>query len=229
MESNGYANTCGLETARSEVDKWQNLFDAANVEAAQKTGVPAQLMKNLFGKESQFWPGVLRGADEHGFGHLTELGADTVLLWNPVFYNQFCPLVLSNEACQTGYAQLSEGDQATLRGAATSQAAADCTECSAGINLSHASFSVDFFAQTLIANCQQVGQIITNATEESPGAVSSYDDLWRFTLANYHGGPGCLYEAIDSVSSKTIRWEDITSKLDRECPGVTEYVENIAK
>jgi hypothetical protein len=128
-----------------------------------------------------------------------------------------------------GYAQLSEEDKAILRGAATSQAAADCPDCSAGINLSQATFSVDFFAQTLIANCQQVGQIITNATEESPGAVSSYDDLWRFTLANYHGGPGCLYEAIDSVSGTMIQWEDITNKLENECPGVTEYVENIAK
>jgi hypothetical protein len=229
LETNGYANTCGLEIARPEVDKWQNQFDAAIVEAAKESGVPAQLMKNLFAKESQFWPGVLKNAEEHGFGHLTELGADTVLLWNPIFYNQFCPLVLSNDTCQSGYAQLSEEDQATLRGAAATQAAAECQDCSAGINLSQATFSVDFFAQTLFANCQQVGQIITNVTEESPGIVSSYDDLWRFTLANYHGGPGCLYEAVDSVSGKTITWENITNKLESECPGVTEYVENIAK
>jgi hypothetical protein len=229
LEDNGYATTCGLEAARPQVDEWQNRFDAAIVEAAQKTGIPAQLVKNLFAQESQFWPGALIGADEYGFGHLTEMGADTILLWNPVFYNQFCPLVLSDETCQSGYAQLSEEDQATLRGAVTLQAGADCNNCDAGINLSQATFSIDLFAETIIANCQQVGQIITNATGKTPGAVSSYDDLWRFTLVNYHAGPGCLSDAIYRTSGIPITWGSVAYELDRECPGVTEYVTKIAR
>ena len=229
LEENGYANACGLEVARPQVDEWQNRFDAAIVEAAQKTGMPGQLLKNLFAQESQFWPGALIGADEYGFGHLTEMGADTILLWNPVFYNQFCPLVLSNETCQSGYAQLSEEDQATLRGAVALRAGADCVDCDTGINLSQATFSIDLFAETVIANCQQVGQIITNATGETPGAVSSYDDLWRFTLVNYHAGPGCLSDAVYRTSRIPITWEDVAHNLDLGCPGVTDYVAKIAR
>ena len=229
LEENGYANTCGLETARPEVDEWQNRFDAQIVEAAQSTGIPAQLMKNLFAQESQFWPGAFNGAEEYGLGQLTEMGADTVLLWNTAFYNQFCPLVLDINICQAGYAQLDEENQAILRGALAIEVRAECPECPAGIDLNDASFSVELFAQTLKANCQQAGQIVTNVSGETPGAVSSYEDLWRFTLVNYHAGPGCLSTAINEVSSQTLTWEDVSAELSVECPGAEEYVEKISK
>ena len=66
LEINGYANTCGLEVARPEVDLWQDRFDEQIVQVARESGVPAQLMKNLFAKESQFWPGVFNNAKEYG-------------------------------------------------------------------------------------------------------------------------------------------------------------------
>ena len=79
---NGYANTCGLESASELVEEWQNLFDARIIEVANDTGIPAQLMKNLFAEESQFWPGVFRVPYEFGLGQITDNGADAVLLWN---------------------------------------------------------------------------------------------------------------------------------------------------
>ena len=57
---NGYADTCGLERARPLVEEWQNQFDARIIEVAKESGVPGQMMKNLFAQESQFWPGVFR-------------------------------------------------------------------------------------------------------------------------------------------------------------------------
>jgi len=49
--------------------------------------VPAQLLKNIFLRESQLWPGIYNSIKEVGLGHLTDNGADTILLWNPDFFN----------------------------------------------------------------------------------------------------------------------------------------------
>jgi len=52
---------------------------------AKESGVPAHLLKNMwFAKESQFWPGASSKTDV-GLGQLTEKGADTTLMWNPLF------------------------------------------------------------------------------------------------------------------------------------------------
>jgi len=231
LEENGYANSCGLETAREAVTNWQNQFDEEIVAVANETSIPAQLIKNLFAQESQFWPGVYRMAEEYGFGQLTEKGADTVLLWNDDFYSQFCPLVLAAETCSTSYAQIGEENQNLLRGALATGINADCTDCSTGVDLSHADFTISLFAQTIKANCIQTGQIISNHTGQPPGSVSSYEDLWRFTLVNYHAGPGCLSDAIKELgkSNQTINWGNIAGKLNTLCPGAVEYVDKVAK
>ncbi len=229
VEANGYANACGLEKARPMVDSWQNRFDAQIVTVAKETGIPSQLIKNLFAKESQFWPGAFNNAEEYGLGQLTEMGADTVLLWNTTFFNQFCPLVLNEEVCKRGYAQLGEENQATLRGALAMEASSDCLDCPVGIDLNHAIFSIDLFAQTILANCHQVGQILTNARGKVAGSIASHEDLWRFTLANYHAGPGCFSNAIQATAGRPLTWENVGPRLETECPGTQNYVENITK
>ena len=227
---NGYANACGLESARPMVDLWQNQFDSPILQVAQETGLPAQLMKNLFAQESQFWPGVFRVVREFGLGQLTDMGADTILLWNEDFFNQFCPLVLDAEVCGGGYLSLQEEERAILRGALAVEANADCPECSTGIDLTAASYSVNLFAQSLIANCRQVHRTIFNATESIPGEVSTYENLWRFTLANYHAGPGCLAFAIHEVwaDNDPLDWEHVSAQLTEPCQGVISYVDLIA-
>jgi hypothetical protein len=94
---NGYADACGLEAARPVVETWQNQFDARIIQAAQDSGIPGQLMKNLFAQESQFWPGVFRVPYEFGLGQITDKGTDTILMWNAEFFNQFL-MVLAEEA-----------------------------------------------------------------------------------------------------------------------------------
>jgi len=191
--------------------------------------VPAQLMKNLFAQESQFWPGVFRVPYEYGLGQITDAGADSILLWNDAFFEQFCPLVLAEDTCAKGYLHMSAENQALLRGAVATQANADCPTCSAGIDLSNANFSVNLFAQTLQANCAQVGQTINTATQLSPGAVASYEDLWRFTVANYHAGPGCvsfaIYQAWQSTGKLT--WDTVSPRFTEPCKGVVPYVNKI--
>lgn len=228
---NGYADACGLEKARPLVESWQNRFDARILAVARENNIPAMLLKNLFAQESQFWPGMFRVPYEFGLGQITDKGADTLLLWNEDFYNQFCPLVLSADACGEGYLNLRTDDQAILRGALAIQARADCPDCQAGINLNNVDFSMSLFANTLRANCEQVGQIVFTATEKTPGAVASYEDLWRFTIANYHAGPGCLSYAIHMAWNTfgVLDWPQVSGSFTEACLGVVPYVENIAR
>ncbi len=230
LEENGYANPCGLETAREEVTIWQNQFDTEIITVSLQTQIPARLMKNLFAQESQFWPGVYRIGEEYGLGQITDTGADTVLLWNDEFYNQFCPLVLSAETCALGYAQLDENTQNVLRGALASDANADCHDCPIGVDLSHANFTIELFAQTIKANCVQTGKVISNYNSDlSPAEVASYEDLWRFTLVNYHAGPGCLADALNQVRQAhlPVDWQNVSGKLSTLCPSAVEYVEKV--
>ena len=105
------ANQCGLEKALPLVVDWQNRFDTEILKVSKDTGVPAQLLKNVFGRESQFWPGLYKDINEAGLGQLTEKGADTVLLWNVPFFQQFCPQVLSADTCANGFVFLKPEEQ----------------------------------------------------------------------------------------------------------------------
>ena len=228
---NGYADACGMEKAHDVLEEWQNQFDNQIIQISQESGVPAQLIKNLFAQESQFWPGIFKVPYEFGLGQITDNGADALLLWNDNFFNQFCPLILLQDACDQGYLHISAQDQAILRGALALQAKADCTDCPSGIDLTNVDFSISLFANSIKANCDQVAQIVYNATRETPGLVCSYEDLWRFTVANYHAGPGCLSYAIYMAWSKTgtLTWETVLAEFPDPCKGVIPYVNKITK
>lgn len=228
---NGYADACGLEKSRQLIDGWQDQFDDRIIQVAKETGVPAQLMKNLFAQESQFWPGVFRVPHEFGLGQITDNGADTVLLWNDSFFEQICPLVLAEDACAEGYLGLGAEERTLLRGAVAVTARADCPECPAGVDIANTEFSVSLFANTLKANCAQVSQIIFNASNRIAGTVSNYEDLWRFTVANYHAGPGCVSYAIHMAwgTSDRLTWDNVSRNFTVPCQGVVPYVDKITE
>jgi hypothetical protein len=230
LQPNGYADTCGLEKSKGMILPWQNQFDQGIIDVAKQTGIPAQLMKNLFAQESQFWPGVFRVPYEYGLGQITDMGADSLLFWNESFYEQFCPLVLTEETCATDYMNLDEENQALLRGALALQADSSCATCPAGIDLSHAEFSINLFAQTLQANCAQVNQTIYTATQKSAGSAANYEDLWRFTIANYHAGAGCVSFAIHQAWQNTgeLTWENVSARFTEACKGAVPYVDKIS-
>lgn len=230
MASPMVANQCGLERALPKVQEWQNRFDAEILKVAKDTGVPAQLMKNIFGRESQFWPGLYANIQEAGLGQLTEKGADTVLLWNPSFYQQFCPLILSRETCQKGFVYLKEDEQNLLRGGLVSKVNAACPTCPVGIDLTQAEFSVRVFAESLLANCSQTGRIVTNVTGKSPGLTTSYIDMWKFTLVNYNAGPGCLWAGLKAAykPNEPLTWAKVSTQFDPVCQAAVSYVDAIA-
>lgn len=230
LQSNGSASECGMEAARPLVNQWQNQFDSEIIRIAGETGIPGQLMKNIFSQESQFWPGIYNRVSEAGLGHLSDLGADTVLLWNPSFFSQFCPLVLSTDACERGFGNLDISQQEMLRGALVQKVNAACPDCPMGIDLEQANFSISIFARSLLANCEQVGQILYNNTGRKPGEVSNYEDLWRFTLVNYNAGSGCLTNAIQRTINLQLplTWENVSNNLEEVCQGAMAYVDKVS-
>jgi hypothetical protein len=197
--------------------------------AAQDVGISAQLLKNIFSRESQFWPGVTPQRPEAGLGQLTDNGADTTFLWNRPFFEQFCPSVLGSTTCQKGYSHLTSAQQATLRGALVQSVDAFCADCALGIDLNEAEESVMIFAETLLANCAQTGMVL-DLNYSNPGYIPTYEDLWRFTLVNYNAGPGCLGLAVDqtSTSGEPLDWEHVSSHLTPACQGASDYVNNIS-
>lgn len=234
INPDGSANGCGMNAARPAVQEWQNRFDSLILDVARAGDVPAQLLKNLFSRESQFWPGVIRNGKDVGLGQMTEGGADTALLWNPTFYDQFCPLVLDANLCKkTGFAHLQPQKQALLRGALVGSVDARCAECPLGLDLSRANLSVKIFAHTLLANCEQAGKIVQNVTGSMPGQKVDFETLWRFTLVNYNAGPGCLSntltQAYDPTISNPLSWDRVAPILELNCPGAPQYVEDISR
>lgn len=231
LENPDVANQCGLESARPVISQWQNQFNTEIIQVAKDTGIPSQLMKNIFSKESQFWPGFSASYKEAGLGHLSDLGADTVLLWNPSFFSQFCPLILETTRCQQGFGNLDITEQEMLRGALVQKVNAACPECPQGIDLRQANFSISVFARSLLANCEQVGQILYNQTGNQAGEVSFYEDLWRFTLVNYNAGSGCLSQAVQGAvnGNYPLTWENVKLFLEPgPCQASIDYVEDIA-
>ena len=225
----GSASACGLEVARGAVTQWQNQFDQVILNVAKDSGVPAHLLKNLFATESQFWPG--RGMkNDVGLGQLTEKGADTTFLWNPPFFYQFCPLVMDSAECGKGYLHLDEEQRAFLRASLINAVNADCQECPLGVDLDRANFSIGVFAHTLLANCEQTGQLVENVTAGPAGASASYEDLWKFTLVNYNAGPGCLGNALGLTldAGQELTWENLSTHLEPACQGAINYVNDIS-
>ena len=231
LDANGQATACGLEAAQPAIIEWQNRFDISIMKASEETGIPATLIKRLFARESQFWPGVFNEGEDIGLGQLTENGADIAFLWNPVFFEEFCPLVFDGDECDKSYLNLDEEQQKRIRGALVYSVNALRDDAPLGLDLTQADFSVGVFANTLLGSCEQTGRVVHNNTAQSPGATTSYEDLWKFTLVDYNAGAGCLSLAIGETLDKNqeLNWGNLSQNLTVVCMGTKDYVEDISR
>jgi hypothetical protein len=227
----GTPSACGVETAMPTVLEWQNRFDPAILDAARAAEIPAGLLKRLIAEESQFWPGTVPERGEYGLGHLTEAGADNALLWNPSLYSEVCRTVVGEAYCGKGYSQQSGDRRAMLRGALIAAADADCAACDLGVDLEAAAAGISTTAQTLRAYCSQTGRMVANTTGDHPGRTTTYEDMWRLTLAGYAAGPGCLADALRLAwrRGRVITWETVSANLSSSCAGAIDYVEHISR
>ncbi len=222
------ANPCGMTKAREAVKGWQNQFNAPLLQAALEAGIPAVLFKRIIAHESQFWPGGYANTIEVGFGQLSPQGMDTLFLWEPQYFNTLCNEVLAPWLCQKGYLRLGTEEKKLLYGSLWVQANLACSNCPYSLDLERAPESLSMFAHLVRAHCYQTGQTVTNLTRRSPGDVASYEDLWRFTLANYNG-PNCIYTALwrASKQKEPLDWAHVSQHFSEACQDVRVYVETI--
>jgi hypothetical protein len=229
MPANGQpADAAQVSCARDAVATWQNRFDSEILSAAQSTGVPAQVIKRVFARESQLWPGQM-ASGEVGLSHLTEPGVDTLMLWDPQFYSSWCPNALSQQECALGYGNLSPVNQALVRGSLMSRLKNDCPSCQYGISLPQANYEINVFTHVLQANCAQTGRMLSNITHKTPRALASYTELWKLTVANYNAGPGCIAAAVQQAYQNTgaVNWKDVSTYLPAYCQMTKDYIEEI--
>jgi hypothetical protein len=234
LQANGIATTCGLQQARDAVTAWQNRFDPQIWETAQKIGIPAVLFKRLLGRESQFWPGQYPQAYEVGFGQLSPQGMDALLMWDPDLFLHMCTTMLGSWKCTHGYDSLAPQQRNFLYGSLWVQADLTCRDCPFGIDMQRAPTSIELFARLLRANCRQMGQTIRNITGRSPGNVTTYTDLWHFTIASYNC-PDCIYEALKRTygargahgKREPLDWAHVRAHFPPGSEATVKYVEDI--
>ena len=139
---------------------------------------------------------------------------------------------MDSAECSKGYLHLDEEQQEYVRLALIDAVNANCEDCPLGIDLDRANFSIGVFAHTLLANCEQAGQLVENITGGTAGKSATYEDLWKFTLVNYNAGPGCLGECARCHvwrESRNLTWENLSSHLEPACQGAIDYVNDISR
>ncbi len=181
---NGMAGTCGEEQAYQATVAWQNQFDESIFQAANKYGLPPRILKGILAQESQFWPdyGI---KDEYGLGCLTENGIDALLIADADYYVNACATLYDEDTCSSGYDQLTDAQQAALRGIALRSVGTEQ--------------EIDLIARVLRAQSVQVGQMVRDETLNLPGQVTKYEDLWDLSIAGYHAGSGCIQDGVKDL------------------------------
>ncbi|MBI9043729.1 MAG: hypothetical protein JEZ06_04540 [Anaerolineaceae bacterium] len=214
LSENMIATPCGEKAAADQVLEWQNKYNDQIFNASIKYNVPARVLKGIIAQESQFWP-QSDSPYELGLGMVTENGVDLLLLWNPSYYLSVCIPLFQETRCSSGYDNLSEIEKTYLKRKALDKIGTD--------------EEIDLLAATLLASAVQSNQLVKNSAGKSVSWVSTYEDMWKFTIGNYNAGSGCLGTAMNSVyeEQSSILWEDVENILVGDCGEAGEYVEKV--
>ena len=226
LNADGSPNACGLQVANEEVLRWQNRYDGSIAASAMAQNLPAKVMKAMIAVESQFWPAASWEKGEIGLGQMTEFGADMVLSWRPAYYQQICQQGFDDQTCAKGYLNLDLPSQRMLRGLMLKSLDATCPNCKGGISPEKGNQAATVLGEALTASCQQSNRTFWMATGKRPAALLSYEDFWRLTLANYHIGAGCVYQALRHTGNPS-SWSAIAINFPAGCQSGAEYIRRI--
>ena len=110
---------------------------------------------------------------------------------------------------------MEEDDQIILRGVVISKVGTD--------------EEIEVLAAAIRGSVYQVNQIVTNVSSQAPAAVSTYEDLWKFTIANYYSGSGCLLNALNLCSAYKLplTWENAKRFMTGQCQQATLYIDRV--
>ena len=211
---NNTANPCGERLAEEKVLEWQNQYDEQIFQSSLEFSVPPRLLKGIIAQETQFWPHPVH-AREFGLGRITENGADLLLNWNTPIFLEKCHTLIPVETCAAGYSNLEPEEQSLLRGLVLSDVGTDQ--------------EIALLAATFKASSTQVSQMVKNITLLQINEVSTYEEMWKISVANYHAGSGCVGTAMQTAWSNgdQMIWESIYPNLLGDCMGAVEYVESV--
>lgn len=216
LNLDGTPNGCGETAAAKLVFDYQNKYDQQIFDAAKKQKVPPRIVKGLIAQESQFWP-ISDVPYEYGLGMMTESGADMLLRWNSSYFLNLCmkTFPMDTGKCVGGFSSLSEEDQIVLRGVVISKIGTD--------------EEIEVISAAIRGSVYQVNQIISNASGQAVSTVSSYEDLWKFTVANYYSGSGCVYNAVNQATSYglSLTWENVRRFMTGKCELADLYVDRV--
>lgn len=208
---NGAASVCGEQVAAESVLSWQNKYDQQIFYAGQRYSVPARVIKGVIAQESQFWP---ESADpyEQGLGYVTESGVAMLLLWNLDYYAALCLPIYGRAGCAAGYTSMREDRQMLVRRAAFNRIGTEA--------------EIDLIAAMLYASAAQTQQMVKNVTRAEPADVTTYEDMWKITIANYYAGSGCTGNALRASIGEEfpLKWETIAGYLEEACQIADDYV-----
>jgi hypothetical protein len=204
LASNGYANACGMSTAKPKVIEVQNSLNQAILDQYTDIGVPPVLLKQLIRTESQFWPGE-ETPNHYGYGHVTTAGAITGLSWDKDLLATVC--AQSDTTCNADSVTAEMMFQMMLN---------TCPTCPNGIDMTQADRSVRILSKVVMAYCDQTAQLVFNATGWRSDLVVDYPTLWKLTLMNYNAGPDCVFNTVASAFKRTngpVDWENIEAVI----------------
>jgi hypothetical protein len=168
----------------------------------------------MIAQESQFWP-ITDNPYEQGLGYITEDGVSMLLLWNYPYYLSVCLPAFNAQICWGGYSNLTKERQTILRGIVFGKIGT--------------AEEIDLLAAMLYASAAQTEQLVTNVMGRDLSDVTTYEDMWKMSVANYYAGSGCLGETLRAAAADAppLTWDGLATQLQGVCKIADSYVKRV--